>query len=213
MSTPALLAERLVACRHALDYGEPGMTSAEHVAQDAGLPVAAVERLEQTGEGTAAELAVLLTYYVQQDLNLRWALLPDNAELPPYLFVDRWFSSDFTRAFSLARELSQHVQQTTLEILVNLTPALPLDRYTAQELRNYQHELPPVRAARAGWQSRVQTLRPIHYYAAGESVPACGNVSETLLYDELSPGRVPEQIKCAACRQRLPSSKPVSNPS
>lgn len=203
MFPASLLAERLVACRRALDYGEPGATLPAHVAERAGLPVVAVERLEQTGAGTAAELATLLTFYVQQNLNLRWALLPDNAELPPYLFVDYSFGSDFTRAEHLARELSQHVQQTVLEILVNLTPALPLDRYTPDELRTYQAALPPVRAARAGWQSRVRTLYPAHYYAAGETVPACGDIGQALLYDELPPaGRVPEKSRCAACRRR-----------
>lgn len=202
MFPPALLAERLIAARRALDWGEPEAAVPTHVAREAGLSVAAVERLERTGEGTAADLAALLAYYVQQDVNLRWVLLPDNAELPAHLFVDRWFSSDFTRASRLAKDLSQHVQQTVLEILVDLTSALPLDRYSPAELRAYQHDLPPVSAARAGWQSRVRTLRPAHYYAAGESVPACGDVGQALLYDGLPPARVPERAKCKACLLR-----------
>ena len=199
-----VLGERLRLCRQKLWWdGEPPAATLARVAQGAQLPEEVVLRLEQTGEGTTAELAALLTYYVAQNLNMRWVLLPDNADIPPYLFDDRWHLPDFTHAFSLVKQLSQHVQQVALEVQVDLTLSLPLDRYTHEELAAYQRNLPPVRAAKAGWQSRVQTLRPLHYYPAGESLPACGNLGESLLYDSPPPPRVAAQAKCKTCLRRL----------
>ncbi len=203
------LGERLLVCRQALDWAGPEAAAPERVARATNLPVATLLHLEQTGEGTAAELAALLTFYVQQDVNMRWLLLPDNTDLPAHLLDDRWPWPDPSRAFRHVQELSRHVQQACLETLVDLTPTLPLDRYTPQELADYRRDLPPVRAAAAGWQSRVRTLRPVHYYATGESVPACGHVGEALLYDGPQPVRVAEQAKCAACLRRLASPGPT----
>lgn len=212
MLPPSQLGDRLAACRRYLEWAGPEAATPERVAQDTHLPPAVIQRLEQTGEGTAADLATLLSFYVQQDLNLRWVLLPANADLPQVLVDDRWHLPDFTRALRLVRELSQHVQQTALEAMVELSPSLPLDRYTRQELRDYQRDLPPVRAAKAGWQSRVQTLRPFHYYPAGDFLPVCGNVGAALLYDGPPPGRVPAHVKCAVCQRRLVNSTPPASP-
>jgi hypothetical protein len=202
-----VLGERLRLCRQETSWvGEPPAATLTRVAQGAQLPEEVVLRLEQTGEGTTAELAALLTYYVEEDLNMRWVLLPNNADIPNHLLDDRWPWPDFTKAFSLVQQLSQHVQQVALEAQTHLTPMLPLDRYTLDELATYQRDLPPVRAAKTGWQSRVQNLRPLHYYAAGESLPACGSIAESLLYDSPPLPRVAAKAKCKTCLRRLAST-------
>lgn len=212
MIPPLVLGERLQLCRQEIAWQViPPATTLACVAQGAQLPEEVVLRLEQTGEGTTTELAALLTYYVEQDLNMRWVLLPHNADIPTCLLDDRWSWPDFTKAFSLVKGFSQHVQQVALEAQTHLTIMLPLDRYTPDELADYQRDLPPVRAAETGWQSRVQNLRPIHYYAAGESLPTCGNIGESLLYDSLPLPRVASQAKCKTCLRRLASAgRPTS---
>jgi hypothetical protein len=209
-----VLGERLRLCRQEITWpGELPAAALARVAQEAQLPEEVVLRLEQTGEGTTTELATLLTYYVEQDLNMRWVLLPDNADIPTSLLDDRWPWPDFTKAFSLVKQLSQHVQQVALEVQTDLTLMLPLDRYTPDELAAYQRDLPPVRATKTGWQSRVQNLRPIHYYTAGESIPACGNIAESLLYDSSPLPRVASQAKCKTCLRRLASADRSTSPS
>lgn len=213
MLDASLLGERLRLCRLDLSFnGElPDVTLAE-VAQGAQLPEQTVHRLEHTGQGTAVELAALLTYYVKQDRNMRWVLLPDNTDIPSYLLADRWPWPNFTKAFVLVQELSQHMQQVTLEAQTHLTLMLPLDRYTPEELVNYQRELPPVRAAQAGWQSRVHNLRPLHFYPAGEFVPACGSLAEALLYDSPTRPRAVTAAKCKTCLRRLAQASRVVRP-
>jgi hypothetical protein len=214
MIPPLVLGERLWLCRQEITWpGELPDDALTRVALEAQLPEEVVLRLEQTGEGTTTELAILLTYYVERDLNMRWVLLPNNADLPTSLLDDRWPWPDFTKAFSLVKQLSQHVQQVALEVQMNLTPMLPLDRYTPDELAAYQRDLPPVRAAKAGWQSQVQNLRPLHYYAAGEYIPACGNIAELLLYDSLPLPRVVSQAKCKTCLRRLAYAARPTSPS
>lgn len=204
------LGERLSQLRQQLLWAGPEAGTPERVAQDAQLSVEAVLRLEEIGEGTAAELAALLRFYVEQDANMRWLLLPDNAELPTTLLDDRWHWADFTKAFSQVRSLEKFVQQSVIQILLELTPTLPLDRYTPEELAAYQRDLPPVRATATGWQSRAVDLAPYHYYQAGESVPFCGNVADSLLYDDLSAPVVAEKAKCTSCHKRLTKLAPTA---
>jgi hypothetical protein len=79
------------------------------------------------------------------------------------------------------------------------------------KLRAYQRQLPPVPAQVAGWRSASLYTVPYHYYAAGASLPRCGEAVSYLTYD---PGLTTfaDRLKCRVCQHGLNEDSPASLP-
>lgn len=58
------------------------------LAREAGVPLAALTRLERTGRGSADVLAAVLRFYQDRGFNLAWVLTPDNGDIPLRGFRD-----------------------------------------------------------------------------------------------------------------------------
>jgi len=195
------------------------------VAREAGVSGAALARLEDTGNSTAANLSALLRFYQDQGFNLAWVLTPDNEGIPLHAFRDifedeahREAGYQLNRVHQLLqpsaaleagqqltpealRPLLEQVQRGIHQALVHLLPPIRLV-LSAADLIEYQRRLPPVRAAAAGWRSAAVHVVPYHYYEAGESLPRCGIPAYYLTYD---PGLelVSDSIKCPYCRAQV----------
>jgi len=226
---PALpLGERLRQLRTTLaaEAFDPQAWPRARVAREAGVSGAALARLEDTGNSTAANLSALLRFYQDQGFNLAWVLAPDNEGIPLHAFRDifedeahREAGYQLNRVHRLLqpaaaaldagppptpdalRPLLEQVQQGIHQALVHLLPPIRLV-LSAADLIEYQRRLPPVRAAAAGWRSAAVHVVPYHYYEAGESIPRCGSPAYYLTYD---PGLelVSDTIKCPYCRAQL----------
>ena len=222
------LGERLRQLRTTLaaEAFDPKVGSRTRVAHEAGVSVAALARLENTGRSTAANLATVLRFYQNQGFNLAWVLAPANEQIPLHAFRDIFedeaqqeASYQLDRVHRLLqpvaaaldaeppptlealRPLLEQVQRGIHQALVYLLPPIRLV-LSAADLTEYQRRLPPVRAAAAGWRSAAVHVVPYHYYEAGESIPCCGIPFYYLTYD---PGLelVSDSIKCPYCRTQL----------
>lgn len=221
------LGERLRQLRTTLaeEAFDPKAWPRARVAREAGVSGAALARLEDTGNSTAANLSALLHFYQDQGFNLAWVLTPDNEGIPLRTFRDifedeahREAGYQLNRVRQLLqpaaaleagqqltpealRPLLEQVQRGIHQALVHLLPPIRLV-LSAADLIEYQRRLPPVRAAAAGWRSAAVHVVPYHYYEAGESLPRCGIPAYYLTYDsglEL----VSDSIKCPYCRAQV----------
>ncbi|RZL14485.1 MAG: hypothetical protein EOO62_05340 [Hymenobacter sp.] len=195
---PALpLGERLRQLRTTLaaEAFDPQAWPRARVAREAGVSGAALARLEDTGNSTAANLSALLRFYQDQGFNLAWVLAPDNEGIPLHAFRDIFEDE------AHLRPLLKQVQRGIHQALVHLLPPIRLV-LSAADLSEYQRRLPPVRAAAAGWRSAAVHVVPYHYYEAGEFLPRCGSPAYYLTYD---PGLelVSDVSKCPYCRTQL----------
>lgn len=225
------LGERLHQLRTTLaeeDF-DPKAWPRARVAREAGVPSAALARLENTGRSTAASLAAVLRFYQDQGFNLAWVLAPDNEGIPLRAFRDifeqeahREASYHLNRVHQLLQPVATalgtgqpptlealhpllaQVQEGIYQALGRLLPPIRLV-LSAADLREYQRRLPPVRAAAAGWQPAAVHAVPYHYYEAAESVPRCSIPAYYLTYDA-GPQSVSNTFKCPYCREQLSES-------
>lgn len=223
-----MLGERLTQLRSILmeEAFAPAAWSRASVAYIAGVSPAALARLEKTGTGTAVSLGAVLAYYQTEGFNLAWVLTPDNANIPLRGFRDIFQDEKLPQAgeplaglhrllqptmaaldagqvpgSDALRALLTQVQQGILHALMHLLPPRRLVISEA-DLRAYQRQLPPVPAQSAGWRSASLYAVPYHYYAAGESLPWCGDAFSYLTYDPGLPD-FSDSLKCGRCRHWL----------
>jgi hypothetical protein len=232
--SPLLLGERLILLRKTLaeEAVHPAAYTRASVARAAGVSDEVLTRLEKAGGGTATSLAAVLAHYQAQGVNLAWVLVPDNADIPFFGFRDifqeeplpqvRKPMADLHRLLQpvmaeldAGQQLTPHavytlltqVRRGVLHALKYLLPARRLLEGNA-DLRAFQRVLPPVLAQVAGWRPAALYTLPYHHYAAGESLPRCGDTFSYLAYDP-GPMKAPDRHQCPACQfqgARRPSS-------
>lgn len=232
-----LLGERLTQLRTTLAKESllPAFYTRASVAHAAGVTAAALARLEKAGAGTATSLAAVLKHYQREGINLAWVLEPDNAAIPRYGFRDIVQDEKLPQARKPLAALHQLLQPVLAEldagqrltppavhtllrqvrqgILHALQPLLPRRELLEGEadLRTYQRLLPPVPARSAGWRPASFHTVPYHYYAAGESLPQCGD-PVFYLADDPGPKQTADRNKCGTCRSRGSMSPSPSLP-
>ncbi len=193
------------------------------LAREAGVPLAALTRLESTGRGSTEVLTAVLHFYQGKGFNLAWVLTPDNANIPVQGFRDIFEDEKLPQARQplsnlhrllqpvmagldagqslppdALRPLLTRIRQGVLHALNHLLPPRRLVLSEA-DLRAFQQQLPPVLAQSTGWRSAALYTVPYHYYEVGHSLPRCGELVSYLAYD---PGleEVSNSLKCGACQ-------------
>ena len=210
----------------------PDHWSRTWLAQEAGVSLAALARLEDTGHGSAEVLAAVLRFYQNHDVDVAWVLAPDNADVP--LHGSRGTVPDEKRPHqsqpladlrrllppllaaldagptlppeALHARVTQ-LRQVALDALNHLVPPRRLGR-TEADLRAWHKFFPPVPAQSTGWHPVALFTVPYHYVEAGAFLPRCGKDVPFLVYNPVLE-QVPTRDQCAACRSRMAESSPT----
>ncbi|OGX82713.1 hypothetical protein BEN47_18315 [Hymenobacter lapidarius] len=227
MST-SVLGERLTQLRAVMVAKSlaPDNWSLTRVAQEIGIPLAALIELEDTGHGSAEVLAAVLRCYQDRDVDVAWVLAPDNADIPlhgsrgtvpdekrpplsPPLADLRQLLPPLLAALAAGPTLPPEalharvtqLRQVALDVLNHLVPPRRVGR-TEADLRAWHKFFPPVPAQSTGWHAVGLFTVPYHYVDAGAFLPRCG---EDVPYRAYNPvlEEVPNSDKCGTCRSRV----------
>lgn len=229
---PVNLGERLTQLRTimAAESLVPDHWSRPWLAQEAGVPLAALTQLEDTGHGSAEVLAAVLRFYQDRDVNVAW-VLPDNADIPLHGFRDSFPDEQLPQARQPLADLRRflppllaaldagptlppealharltQLRQVALDALNYLLPPRRLGRSEA-DLRAWHRFFPPVPAQSTGWHPVALFTVPYHYVEAGDFLPRCGEDVPFLVYNPVLEN-VPDSDKCGACRSREDETSP-----
>ncbi len=231
----SILGERLTQLRALMSarFPVPAHWSPTQLAQEIGVPLAALTRLEETGRGDAEVLAAVLRFYQARGVNLAWVLAPDNADIPLPEFRDTCQDENLPQEEQPLADLRRLLQplmteldagptltsevlrslltQTRDEIHHALQHVLPPQRvkWSAADLRAFHKFFPPVPTQSTGWHSVSQFIVPYHYLEAGEILPLCGEDVPFQLFTPVLED-VPNSDKCEACRSRVDETSPAS---
>ena len=201
------------------------------LAREAGVSLAALTRLEDTGHGDAEVLAAVLRVYQDRGVNLAWVLASDNADIPLPGFRDtsqdeeqpqaRQRLADLRRLLQplvaeldagptltpeALRSLLTQIQQGIHHALKHLLPPRRVE-WSEADLRAFHKFFPPVPTQSTGWHSCGLFTASYHYLEAGEFLPLCG---EDVPFQVFNPvvKDVPDRDKCDACRSRVDETLP-----
>ena len=202
------------------------------LAREAGVSLAALTRLEETGHGDAEVLAAVLRFYQNRGVNLAWVLAPDNADMPLPGFRDtsqdeeqpraRQRLADLRRllqplvaeldagptlAPEALRALLTQIQEGIHHVLKHQLPLRPVKR-TEADLRAWHKFFPPVPAQSTGWHPVALFTVPYHYCEAGDFLPRCGEDVPVLFFNPVLEN-VPDSDKCGVCRSRMDETSPA----
>lgn len=202
------------------------------LAREAGVSLAALTRLEDTGHGDAEVLAAVLRFYQGRGVNLAWVLAPDNADMPLYGVRDICQDekpSQEEQPLAVLRRLLQpliaelnagpaltpealrllltEIQQGIHHALEHLLPPRRV-QWSEADLRAFHKFFPPEPTQSTGWHSVGRSTEPYHYLEAGEILPLCG---EDVPFQIFSPviEDVPNSEKCETCRSRVDVTAPA----
>lgn len=210
----------------------PDHGSRTWLAQEIGVPFAALTRLEDIGCGDAEVLAAVLRFYQARGVNLAWVLAPDNADIPLHgprdtfqdekLPQERQPLADLRRLLQpliaelnagptltpeALRSLLTQIQQGIHHALKHLLPPRRVE-WSKADLRAFHKFFPPVPTQSTGWHSVGRSTERYHYLEAGEILPLCG---EDVPFQVFSPvlEDVPDSDKCGICRSRVDGTSPA----
>lgn len=211
----------------------PDYWSRTWLAQQAGVSLAALARLEDTGHESAEVLAAVFRFYQNRDVDVAWVLAPDNADIPlhgsrstvpdekrppqsPPLVDLRGLLPPLQAALDAAPSLPPedlharvtHLRRVALDALNHLVPPQRVGR-TEADLRAWHKFFPPVPAHSTGWHSVSIFTVPYHYVEAGAFLARCGEDVANLAYDPVLKN-VPDSDQCEACRSRMNTPLPAS---
>ena len=234
---PVNLGERLTQLRAIMAAKSlvPNHWSPTRVAQEVGIPLAALTQLEDTGHGSAEVLAAVLRFYQNRDVDVAWVLAPDNADIP--LHVSRGTVPDEKRpqlsppladlrrllpALQAALDAAPSLPPEDLHAQVTQLRAVALDALTylvppqrrgrsEADLRAWHKFFPPVPAHATGWHSVAWDTVPYHHVEAGAVLARCGESVDNLADDPVL-DNVPHSDQCPACRSQMDESLPVFTP-
>ena len=205
------------------------------LAQQAGVSLAALARLEDTGHESAQVLTAVLRFYQNRDVDVAWVLALDNADIPlhgsrstvpdekrspqsPPLADLRRLLSPLQAALDAVPSLPPEdlhtrvtqLRRVALDALNHLVPPQRVGR-TEVDLRAWHKFFPPVSAQSTGWHSVAMFTLPYHYVEAGAFLPRCGEDVSFLVYNPV-PENVPDSDQCEACRSRMDAPLSASAP-
>ena len=228
------IGERLTQLRAimAAELPAPNHWSRTRLAQDTGVPLAALTLLEDTGCGDAEVLAAVLRFYQGRGVNLAWVLAPDNADISLYGVRDicqdekpsqeeqplavlrrllqpliAELNAGPTLTPEALRSLLTEIQQGIHHVLKHLLPPRRV-QWSEADLRAFHKFFPPVPTQSTGWHSVGRSNEPYHYLEAGKILPLCG---EDVPFQIFSPviKDVPNSEKCETCRSRVDETAPA----
>lgn len=229
------LGERLTQLRAAMAAKSlvPDHWSRTWLAQEAGVSLAALAQLEDTGHESAEVLAAVLRFYQNRDVDVAWVLAPNNADIPlhgsrstvpdgqlppqsPPLADLRRLLPPLMAALDAAPSLPPEdlharitqLRKVALDALNYLVPPQRRGR-TEADLRAWHKFFPPVPAHSTGWHSVALFIVPYHYVEAGAFLARCGEDVANLAYNPALEN-VPDSDKCAACWSRMDAPLPAS---
>jgi hypothetical protein len=210
----------------------PDHWSRTWLAQQAGVSLAALARLEDTGHESAEVLAAVLRFYQNRDVDVAWVLARDNADIPlhgsrstvpdekllpqsPPLADLRRLLPPLMAALDAAPSLPAedlhaqvtHLQRVALAVLNHLVPPKRVGR-TEADLRAWHKFFPPVSADSTGWYPMSPVSVPYHYVEAGAFLARCGEDMANLSYYPVLEN-ISDSDKCGACRSRMDATLPA----